>query len=75
LGFIFDRIHFPGVYMPPPDRLDYEGLEKEIQRIAALGLADVDTVQLVNCLVYAKDIKYLRDFCVFNGRTLPSLMK
>jgi len=68
LGFIFDRIHFPGVYMPPPDRLDYKELEKETQRIAALHLSDVNTVQLVNCLVYAKDIKYLRDFCVFNGR-------
>ena len=73
LGFIFDRIHFPGVYMPPPERLDYEGLEKETQRIAALGRADIDAVQLVNCMVYAKDIKYLRDFCVFNGRTAPTI--
>lgn len=68
LGFVFDRIHFPGVYMPPPDRLDYEGLEKEIQRIQALHLNDGDTVQLLNCLIYAKDIKYLRDFCLFGGK-------
>ena len=67
LGFVFDRVDFPGVYMPPPDRLDYKELEKETQRIVDLNLPDVDTVQLVNCLVYAKDIKYLRDFCVFNG--------
>jgi hypothetical protein len=68
LGFIFDRIHFPGVYMPPPDRLDYKELEKETQRIAALGHKDVDTYQLINCLVFARDIKYLRDFCVFDGK-------
>ena len=59
--------------MPPPERLDFKGLEKETQRLVALGRADIDAVQLVNCMVYAKDIKYLRDFCVFNGRTAPTI--
>src|SRR5258708_6454365 len=68
LGFVFDRIHFPGVYMPPPDTLDYKELEKETQRIISLNHRDVDTGQLINCLVFAKDIKYVRDFCVFNGK-------
>jgi len=40
LAFLFDRIHFPGVYMPNHARLDLNGLQKEIERIGAYDLRD-----------------------------------
>lgn len=67
LGFLFDRVHFPGVYLPPPGSLDLPELEKEIQRILRLGFNDIETVQLMNCMAFAGKIDYVNDFCVFNG--------
>jgi hypothetical protein len=38
LGFVFDRAYFPGVYMPPDEGLDEQGLREEIKRILGLPL-------------------------------------
>src|SRR5206468_507580 len=50
LGLIFDRVYFPGVYMPPPG-FDRKALENEIQRIIAYlqGRLDPNTRQLLDC--------------------------
>jgi len=67
LGLIFDRIYFPGVYMPSGD-IDEKGVEDEIRRIEGLGLYDPDTISLLNCLEFALQNKHLTDLCVFPGR-------
>lgn len=67
LGLVFDRIHFPGVYMPPPG-FDEDEVEREFQRIANLQKAnDPSTQQLLACMAYAVQQKYLSEFCVFQG--------
>jgi hypothetical protein len=50
LSFVFDRIHFPGVYVPPPGVIDIEETRKERERIMQQGLRDADTQQLIGAL-------------------------
>ncbi|MGO8732983.1 MAG: hypothetical protein ACLQVM_09320 [Terriglobia bacterium] len=66
LGLVFDRIYFPGVYMPP-EGFDEAAVKSEIQRIASLGLQDPDTQQLLGCMAHSLRQKHLTDFCVFSG--------
>src|SRR5262245_15586934 len=66
LGLVFDRIHFPGVYMPPPG-FDEDAVVKEFQRIAALGFKDPSTHQLLACMAYSVQQKHLSEFRVFPG--------
>jgi hypothetical protein len=68
LAFLFDRIHFPGVYMPDHTRLDLNGLQKEIERIAAYGRRDGNAVRMLNCLNFASVLDKVGDFCVFDDR-------
>src|SRR5260370_27915174 len=67
LALVFDRIYFPGVYLPTSE-FDEEAVRREIKRILSLGIAlDVDNVQMLNCMEFACHLKHLRDFCVFTG--------
>lgn len=65
LGLIFDRIHFPGVTMPPND-FDEKVVTDEIRRIASLPIrADPNTKQLLDCMGFAAQLKHVSDFCIF----------
>jgi hypothetical protein len=78
LGLVFDRIHFPGVHLPPIG-FDEEAVEREFQRIAAFQRKDPSTEQLLACMAYAVQQKHLSDFCVFpgfdNGKPLGTVPK
>src|SRR5258708_35541292 len=65
LGFLFDRVHFPAVYLPPAGSLDLKELDKEIRRIAAFKFNDLESIQLRNYMVFAGRREYISDFCVF----------
>lgn len=67
LGFLFDRVHFPAVYLPPAGSLDLKELDKEIHRIAAFNFKDLESIQLLNCMVFAGQMEYISDFCVFDA--------
>jgi hypothetical protein len=66
LALVFDRIHFPGVYMPP-EGFDEAAVKSEIQRIASLGRQDPNTQQMLGCMAHSLYQKHLADFCVFSG--------
>jgi hypothetical protein len=70
LGLIFDRLYFPGVYMPPPG-FDRKAVEKEIQRIIShfQGRLDPNTRQLLDCMSFALHYKDVAEFCIFPGKT------
>ena len=68
LGFLFDRVYFPGVYLPPPGSLDLKELDKEIQRILAFKFSDIETIELLNCMMLAGKIEHISDFCIFDGK-------
>jgi hypothetical protein len=67
LSLIFDKIYFPGVYIPEAG-IDRKETEKEINRIKNLGENGIETVQMLNCMVYALWAKNLKNFCVFTGK-------
>jgi hypothetical protein len=67
MGLIFDRVYFPGVYMPPAESFDPVELQKEIERLKAVKPYHVEHIQLVNCMIFAGIRKYVDDFCVFAG--------
>jgi hypothetical protein len=52
----------------PPTGFDEKGLAHEIQRIVSLSRRDPNTRQLLDCMSFALQHKYLSDFCVFPGR-------
>jgi len=72
LGLVFDRLIFPGVYLPTSP-FDEEALKREIKRIASLGTPlSIDDVQMLNCMEFALHVKHVRDFCIFTGN--PGMM-
>lgn len=66
LALVFDKIYFPGVYIPHSGVDEIETI-KEINRVKSLGRIDIETAQLINCMVFSLYNKYLKDFCVFTG--------
>ncbi|HNX29468.1 MAG TPA: hypothetical protein PKN87_08690 [Syntrophomonadaceae bacterium] len=67
LALVFDKIYFPGVYIPT-DGIDEDALVKQIQRSKSLGRHDLNTVNMINCMVSALNYKYLKEFCIFTGQ-------
>jgi len=66
LGLVFDRVHFPNVYLPT-DGFDPEKLEAEIERIHGTGLNDHGTRLLLAMMSYVL-IPEVREFCYFTGK-------
>jgi hypothetical protein len=72
LGLVFDRLIFPGVYLPTSP-FDEEVLNGEIKRIRSLRIPmDIEDVQMLNCMEFALHVKHVRDFCIFTGN--PGMM-
>ena len=67
LSLIFDKIYFPGVYIPNSG-IDKIETKKEIKRIISLGENNIETYQLISCMKLALYQKYLKDICVFTGK-------
>lgn len=67
LGMVFDRIYFPGVYIPSVD-LDREAVVSEIKRIqTAVKRPSIADVQLLQCMGFSLHKKHLEDFCIFTA--------
>ena len=66
LGLVFDRVHFPNVYIPSDD-FDPDEVLAEISRLQGLNLKDHSTWLLVELLKYALKPE-LRSFCHFTGQ-------
>jgi hypothetical protein len=67
LGAVFDKVYFPGVYMPK-DGFDVVELDKEISRLEALPVAgDYETQLLIGVLKLTKHAKILEGFCEFTA--------
>jgi len=68
LGAVFDKVYFPGVYLPK-DGFDVAALDKEIMRLEALPNArtDYDTALLIGELRLARHARTLDGLCVFNN--------
>jgi hypothetical protein len=67
LGAVFDRVYFPGVYLPKGG-YDPADLDTEIARLEALPDAgDYDTQLLIGILKLAKHAKALENFCEFTA--------
>ncbi|MDH4188542.1 MAG: hypothetical protein OEV08_16265 [Nitrospira sp.] len=67
MALVFDRIHFPHIYLPLKG-YDPEWVEREAARIAALppgGFGDGD--ELVAMLRFVRHAKTLDGFCAFTG--------
>jgi hypothetical protein len=66
LGAVFDRVYFPGVYMPKGG-YDAKELQKEIERLKALSTPSPGRGELIAILEFVKHVKTLDGFCVFTG--------
>jgi hypothetical protein len=68
LGAVFDKVYFPGAYLPK-DGFDEAALDREIARLEALPDAqtDYDTGLLIGVLKLAKHARTLDGFCVFTN--------
>src|SRR5690242_9467337 len=69
LACVFDRVIFPGVYIPS-DGVDEEATLRELHRIQSLKHApiEIDDANLMNAMVLAINARHLADFCVFTGK-------
>jgi hypothetical protein len=65
LGAVFDRVYFPGVYMPKGG-FDEKELQKEIDRLKGIA-PNYSTAELIGMLEFIKHAKTLDGFCVFTG--------
>jgi len=66
MGLVFDRIHFPGVYIPK-EGYDTKALIKEIQRIEKLGVSRYDDEILIHVLRIVLLAKDLEGVCYFTA--------
>lgn len=67
LALVFDHIVFPGVFLPTSE-FDEEALRREIERIRSLPMKlTIEDEQMLNCMRFSLDVKYVRDFCIFTG--------
>jgi len=67
LGLVFDRIYFPGVYIPSSG-FDPEQTNAEIKRIQNSGRPlDLEGAQLLECMSFALHKKHVEDFCIFTA--------
>lgn len=67
LSFVFDRIHFPAVYVPTAGVIDLAETRKERLRLMQLALGDAGSGHLIGALWAAENIEYLGEFCRFCG--------
>lgn len=66
MGLLFDRVHFPGVYIPRDLDLDVVG--RELKRLEALPDApDLDGLHMRACMRMALIRSHIDDFCIFTG--------
>lgn len=68
LAVVFDRIHFPDVYLPTAG-FDAKDVLKEANRIEALKLKDYETTLLTGTLRCLPLIADLKEFCYFTGNS------
>lgn len=66
LGAVFDKVYFPGVYMPKAG-FDQGELDKEIARIEAITSPMRDRDSLLGILHFIRHARTLDGFCVFTG--------
>jgi hypothetical protein len=67
LGAVFDKVYFPGVYLPK-DGFDQAELDKEIARLEALPVTrGYDTDLLIGILKFTKHASTLAGFCEFTA--------
>jgi hypothetical protein len=66
LGLIFDKIHFPNVYLPS-DGFDKDDILKEADRIESLGIKDYNTALLIRAFRLLPFVSELKKFCFFTG--------
>ena len=66
LGLVFDRIHFPNVYLPRQG-FDVDAAIAERERIRNLDRINYDTAILVNTMAYLGMAEQLKDVCYFTG--------
>jgi hypothetical protein len=66
MGAVFDRVYFPGVYLPKGG-YDERELQKEIDRLRALARRDRDTADTIAMLDFVRHARTLDGFCVFTG--------
>lgn len=67
LGLVFDRVHFPNVYIPA-DGFDREAVVREIERLDGLGMQQDYDVWLTTQLLKYALCPQLREFCYFTGQ-------
>lgn len=65
LACVFDRLHFPGVYMPT----DFDQVEafKELGRLASVSCLTMEDAQANQALAFALQRHHLEDFCIFTA--------
>lgn len=66
MGLVFDKIHFPNVYLPA-EGYDIDEVKKEAQRIADLGRRDYNTAVLVSAMRFLPLARELKESCYFSG--------
>jgi len=73
LSLIFDRIYFPGVWVPQTE-VDERAINDEVERIIKnhrekrKGKISNDTCQVLGLMKFAKYAKILKDICIFTGK-------
>ncbi|QND70752.1 hypothetical protein [Tardiphaga robiniae] len=66
LGAVFDKVYFPGVYLPKSG-FDQKEVDREIVRLEALNDKRYETELLITAMKLVKHAKLLEGFCEFTA--------
>jgi hypothetical protein len=73
LALVFDKIYFPGVWIPNRP-IDTKGVQAEIDRILGLmkskpqRIDTNDNIQMLGLMSFIEPAKILKDICIFTGK-------
>lgn len=65
LSLAYDKIYFPGVFISEGE-VDIRETIESIKQLRASG--SYNNQLMANCMIYAINYKYIKDFCVFTGK-------
>ncbi|MBR1193874.1 hypothetical protein JQ634_35390 [Bradyrhizobium sp. AUGA SZCCT0240] len=63
MGFVFDKVYFPGASLPA-EGFDQKAVDREIERLKEWE-KDYDTAQLIGILRFLRHVPDLKGFCEF----------
>lgn len=67
LGLVYDKVYFPGVFIPSKG-VDEKEATEIVKNFRLSEQKDYNQILTIRCIQFAINYKFIKDFCVFTGK-------